>query len=198
MAIDIKVPSVGESVTEALLAQWYKEDGDSVQKDEPLFLLETDKVTLEVVAEADGILNITVKEGETVAVGAVVGSLEVGEKPVPEDKPPVKEEAVETPPPPPEAKPEIPEAPPLAATPAAEPAPLVLGRAGSVRRRLRCLDRLPDRRTLVPAGVAAPGARPIALPQRGDGVVPVPLPPRRGPGGQVVRHAAPRDRIAFG
>ena len=108
MAIDIKVPSVGESLTEALLAQWYKQDGDSVQKDEPLFLIETDKVTLEVVADADGILKIAVDEGETVAVGAVVGTIEVAEKPLPEEKPPVEEEAVEMPPPPPEVEPEIP------------------------------------------------------------------------------------------
>jgi len=55
MLIEIKVPSVGESVTEALLAQWFKSDGDPVKKDEPLFVIETDKVTLEVVAEADGV-----------------------------------------------------------------------------------------------------------------------------------------------
>jgi 2-oxoglutarate dehydrogenase E2 component (dihydrolipoamide succinyltransferase) len=76
MVIEIKVPSVGESVTEALLAQWFKNDGDMVKKDEPLFVIETDKVTLEVVAEADGVLTITVAEGETVAIGAVVGTLD--------------------------------------------------------------------------------------------------------------------------
>jgi len=76
MVIEIKVPSVGESVTEALLAQWFKNDGDPVKKDEPLFLIETDKVTLEVVAEDDGILTIKVPEGETVAIGAVVGTLD--------------------------------------------------------------------------------------------------------------------------
>jgi len=76
MLIEIKVPSVGESVTEALLAQWFKKDGDSVKKDEPLFVIETDKVTLEVVAEDDGILAIQVPEGETVAIGAVVGTLD--------------------------------------------------------------------------------------------------------------------------
>ena len=76
MLIDIKVPSVGESVTEALLAQWFKKDGDAVKKDEPLFVIETDKVTLEVVAEDDGILAIQVPEGETVAIGAVVGTLD--------------------------------------------------------------------------------------------------------------------------
>jgi len=76
MLIEIKVPSVGESVTEALLAQWFKSDGDPVKKDEPLFVIETDKVTLEVVAEADGVLAIKVAEGENVAIGAVVGTLD--------------------------------------------------------------------------------------------------------------------------
>jgi 2-oxoglutarate dehydrogenase E2 component (dihydrolipoamide succinyltransferase) len=76
MVIEIKVPSVGESVTEALLAQWFKNDGDRVKKDEPLFVIETDKVTLEVVAEEDGVLTIKVPEGETVAIGAVVGTLD--------------------------------------------------------------------------------------------------------------------------
>jgi len=76
MLIEIKIPSVGESVTEALLAQWFKNDGDPVKKDEPLFVIETDKVTLEVVAEADGVLSIQVAEGETVAIGAVVGTLD--------------------------------------------------------------------------------------------------------------------------
>ena len=76
MPIEIKIPSVGESVTEALLAQWFKNEGDLVEKDEPLFVIETDKVTLEVVAEADGVLSITVAEGEMVAIGAVVGTLD--------------------------------------------------------------------------------------------------------------------------
>jgi len=76
MLIEIKVPSVGESVTEALLAQWFKTDGDPVKNDEPLFVIETDKVTLEVVAEADGVLSIKVPEGETVAIGTVVGTLD--------------------------------------------------------------------------------------------------------------------------
>ena len=83
MQIEIKVPSVGESVTEAILAQWFKGDGDRITKDEPLFVIETDKVTLEVVAEADGILSITVAEGETVAIGAVVGTIDTASAPKP-------------------------------------------------------------------------------------------------------------------
>jgi 2-oxoglutarate dehydrogenase E2 component (dihydrolipoamide succinyltransferase) len=76
MLVEIKVPSVGESVTEAVLAQWFKKDGDQVQKGETLFVIETDKVTLEVEAEAEGMLKISVEEGETVAIGTVVGSID--------------------------------------------------------------------------------------------------------------------------
>jgi len=78
MAIDITIPSVGESIQEAVLAEWFLKDGDTVQKDEALLVIETDKVTLEVVAEADGVLRIQVQEGETVAIGAVVGQIETG------------------------------------------------------------------------------------------------------------------------
>jgi len=99
MAIDIKVPSVGESVTEATLAQWYKKEGDVVQKNELLFVLETDKVTLEIEAEADGVLEITVPEGETVAIGTVVGKIDTEAAPEkkaePEAKEKPKEEEVE-------------------------------------------------------------------------------------------------------
>ena len=76
MLVEIKVPSVGESVTEAVLAQWFKKDGDQVQKGEALFVIETDKVTLEVEAEAEGVLKISVGEGETVSIGAVVGTID--------------------------------------------------------------------------------------------------------------------------
>ncbi|MFH1981527.1 MAG: 2-oxoglutarate dehydrogenase complex dihydrolipoyllysine-residue succinyltransferase [Pseudomonadota bacterium] len=76
MIIDIKVPSVGESITEAILAEWFKKDGARVAKDDVLFVLETDKVTLEVAAEADGVLKVLVAEGETVAIGAVVGTID--------------------------------------------------------------------------------------------------------------------------
>lgn len=76
MKIEIKIPSVGESIKEAVLVEWYKKNGDRVHKDDPLFLIETDKVTLEVTAEADGVLEISVAEGETVAIGAVVGIID--------------------------------------------------------------------------------------------------------------------------
>ena len=76
MQIEVKVPSVGESVQEAVIAEWFKEDGEKVKKDEPLFVIETDKVTLEVEAEADGTLSIKVAEGETVSIGQVVAVID--------------------------------------------------------------------------------------------------------------------------
>jgi len=117
MELEIKIPSVGESVQEAVLVQWYKKNGDSVQKDEPLFVIETDKVTLEIVAEANGILKISVSEGETVAIGAVVGTLDTEAAPAeaPEPAPP----AEEAPPVPIEAPAEP--APPVPIEAAAEP-----------------------------------------------------------------------------
>lgn len=76
MQIEVKVPSVGESVQEAVIAEWYKKDGDAVKKGEPLFVIETDKVTVEVEAEAAGTLSIQVGEGETVAIGQVVAIID--------------------------------------------------------------------------------------------------------------------------
>ena len=79
MSVDIKVPSLGESVTEATIARWYKSIGDSVSIDEPLLELETDKVTLEVPAPASGQLtDIKVKDGDTVEVGAILGAIAEG------------------------------------------------------------------------------------------------------------------------
>ncbi len=75
----IVVPTLGESVSEATVAQWLKKEGESVKADEPLVELETDKVTLEVNAPADGVIaSISVAEGENVEVGAILGELNVG------------------------------------------------------------------------------------------------------------------------
>jgi len=79
MSIQIKVPAMGESVTEATVARWFKKEGDSVSRDEPLVELETDKVTVEVPAPADGSIEaISVKEGDTVQVGAILGAIAEG------------------------------------------------------------------------------------------------------------------------
>src|SRR5689334_11975299 len=79
MSIEIKVPAMGESVTEATVARWFKKEGESVARDEPLLELETDKVTVEVPSPADGALElISVKEGDTVQVGALLGAIKEG------------------------------------------------------------------------------------------------------------------------
>lgn len=76
MAIDVKVPSVGESITEGTISRWLKKDGASVRADEPILELETDKATQEIPAPAAGVLHIGVAEGKTVAIGAVVGTID--------------------------------------------------------------------------------------------------------------------------
>ncbi|TPI09138.1 2-oxoglutarate dehydrogenase complex dihydrolipoyllysine-residue succinyltransferase [Mesorhizobium sp. B4-1-3] len=79
MATEIRVPTLGESVTEATVGKWFKKVGDAIAADEPLVELETDKVTVEVPAAGAGTLSeITVKEGETVNVGALLGSISAG------------------------------------------------------------------------------------------------------------------------
>ena len=81
MAGEIVVPSLGESVSEATVAKWFKKVGDAVEADEPIVELETDKVTLEVNAPAAGKLSeIKMNEDDTGEVGAVLGVIEVGAK----------------------------------------------------------------------------------------------------------------------
>jgi 2-oxoglutarate dehydrogenase E2 component (dihydrolipoamide succinyltransferase) len=76
MTIEIKVPALGESITEATVGQWFKKPGEAVKVDEPLVELETDKVTVEVPAPAAGVLaDIKVAQGATVGIGAVLGFL---------------------------------------------------------------------------------------------------------------------------
>ena len=76
---DIRVPTLGESVTEATVGKWFKQPGDAVAVDEPLVELETDKVTLEVPAPAAGVLgDIAAKNGDTVGVGALLGQIKEG------------------------------------------------------------------------------------------------------------------------
>src|SRR5207302_1528912 len=106
---EIRVPTLGESVTEATIGKWFKKPGDPVAVDEPLVELETDKVTIEVPAPAAGMLGeISAKDGETVAVGALLGQIKEGAgaaKPAPA-------KAAPTPAPPTDAKPKPAPAPP--------------------------------------------------------------------------------------
>src|SRR6267378_776518 len=78
--VDIRVPTLGESVTEATIGKWFKKPGEAVAVDEPLVELETDKVTIEVPSPAAGVLaDIAAKDGETVSVGALLGQIKEGE-----------------------------------------------------------------------------------------------------------------------
>ena len=120
--IEIKVPALGESVTEATIGQWFKKEGEAVKADEPVVELETDKVTVEVPAPAAGVLQtIAVRPGETVNVGAVLGAIADGAAGAAAAAPP-KAAATPT-----AAKPAAPQpappqsASPRAATPGAEP-----------------------------------------------------------------------------
>jgi 2-oxoglutarate dehydrogenase E2 component (dihydrolipoamide succinyltransferase) len=93
MATEIRVPTLGESVTEATIGKWFKKAGDAIAADEPLVELETDKVTIEVPAPAAGTLaEIAAKDGETVGVGALLGTISAGAGAKPAAKEPAKAE----------------------------------------------------------------------------------------------------------
>jgi 2-oxoglutarate dehydrogenase E2 component (dihydrolipoamide succinyltransferase) len=125
---EIRVPTLGESVTEATIGKWFKHPGDAVAVDEPLVELETDKVTIEVPAPAAGVLSaIAAKDGETVAVGAVLGEIQdgAGAAKAPTGRPDQKAETTtaigagpEVPP-----RPQAPPSPPPPQARAPEPAP---------------------------------------------------------------------------
>jgi 2-oxoglutarate dehydrogenase E2 component (dihydrolipoamide succinyltransferase) len=90
---EIRVPTLGESVTEATIGKWFKKAGDVVAVDEPLVELETDKVTIEVPAPAAGVLtDLAAKDGDTVAVGALLGAIKEGSGAVPAGRPDQKTE----------------------------------------------------------------------------------------------------------
>ena len=133
---EIRVPTLGESVTEATIGKWFKKAGDAVAVDEPLVELETDKVTIEVPAPAAGVLSeIAAKDGQTVAVGAVLGEIKDAPGGVPAGRPDQKTERAkaidagpEEPKPrsePPPAKSAPPPKPAAAAANALPPAPSV-------------------------------------------------------------------------
>src|SRR5688572_4265169 len=95
MAIQIKVPAVGESISEVTIANWLKKDGDSVKLDEVIAELESDKATFELTAQSDGILKIIKQQGETVPIGETICEIESGAQATPAAQPP--KEAAQTP-----------------------------------------------------------------------------------------------------
>ncbi|MFZ3034979.1 MAG: 2-oxoglutarate dehydrogenase complex dihydrolipoyllysine-residue succinyltransferase [Parvibaculum sp.] len=130
MATEVKVPALGESVTEATVAQWFKKVGDAVSVDEPLVELETDKVTVEVPAPASGVLSeILIEPGTTVEIGAILASIgegsgKVAAKPAAKKEEPRKEEP---------KKAEAALAPTPAAAPAPKPAPAPAAKAAEAQ-----------------------------------------------------------------
>jgi 2-oxoglutarate dehydrogenase E2 component (dihydrolipoamide succinyltransferase) len=179
MATEIKVPALGESVTEATVARWLKKPGEAVAMDDPLVELETDKVTLEVNATAPGVLaEIRVPEGSNVAVGSVLGIIGDGAaRPMP-------------------AKPAAP--PPAAAAPAPTDA---LARSGPAARKLAAESGLPPSQIVATGkgGRVTKGDVLIAL-ERGAPAAPAPAapPPPRETGAREerVRMTRLRKRIA--
>jgi 2-oxoglutarate dehydrogenase E2 component (dihydrolipoamide succinyltransferase) len=99
MAIEIKVPTVGESINEVTLVKWHKKDGDYVERDEVIAELESEKATFEINAEKAGTLSTIAKEGDTLKIGDLVAKIEEGEKPATTEEPnkEVKEEKKEEP-----------------------------------------------------------------------------------------------------
>ncbi|QRM29832.1 2-oxoglutarate dehydrogenase complex dihydrolipoyllysine-residue succinyltransferase [Microvirga sp. VF16] len=137
MATEIRVPTLGESVSEATIGRWFKKPGDPVKADEPVLELETDKVTLEVNAPASGTLgDIIAKDGETVSPGAVLGSI-------------VEGGAAAAAAPAPKA-----EAPKAAPAPAPAPAPAA---PGAAKDHGPAVARLAAESGVSPAGVAGSG-----------------------------------------
>ena len=135
--MELKVPEVGESIFEAEIGKWHKKDGETVRKDDLLCELETDKISLEMNAEADGVLRIKAQTGETVKIGAVIGEIEEssGKKGAPDkadkatkaNKADKSDKAEKTPPAePPKPKPSAPPAPQQAAAPPRETGPETL------------------------------------------------------------------------
>lgn len=76
MKYEVKIPAVGESITEATIGQWVKKNGEAVKRNDVLMLIETDKASVEVVAEQDGMLVTSVEQGQTVPIGSVVGYID--------------------------------------------------------------------------------------------------------------------------
>ncbi len=86
MAIEVKIPAVGESITSGVVSVWHKKSGEFVNEGEPLFTLETDKVSTEIVAEKGGLLETKVPEGQEVKIGEVVATIDDSKQPTQERK----------------------------------------------------------------------------------------------------------------
>ena len=144
MAVEVKIPPMGESITGGLLAAWLVKSGDAVRKGQPLFSYETDKVTSEGTAEVDGKITIVVNAGTDVVVGQIVASIEAG----------AAGNAPSAPAPAPAAKPAAPAAAPSPSPKTAAPVAAKSGAAAEVSPAVR---RISQETGLDPAGVEGTG-----------------------------------------
>ncbi len=145
MAVEVKIPPMGESITGGLLAAWLVKSGDAVRKGQPLFSYETDKVTSECTAEVDGQITIVVNAGTDVVVGQVVASIEAGAAGNAPSAAPA-----------PAAKPAATSAPAAAAAPTPKVAP-VAAKSGAAAEISPAVRRLSEETGLDPAGVEGTG-----------------------------------------
>jgi 2-oxoglutarate dehydrogenase E2 component (dihydrolipoamide succinyltransferase) len=144
MAVEVKIPPMGESITGGLLAAWLVKSGDAVRKGQPLFSYETDKVTSEGTAEVDGQITIVVNAGTDVVVGQVVASIEAGAAGNAPSAAPA-----------PAAKPAAASAP-VAAAPAPKAAP-VAAKSGAAAEISPAVRRISEETGLDPAGLEGTG-----------------------------------------
>lgn len=147
MAVEVKIPPMGESITGGLLAAWLVKSGDAVRKGQPLFSYETDKVTSEGTAEVDGKITIVVNAGTDVVVGQVVASIEAGAAGNAPSAPAAPAPAAKAAPAPVAAP---------AAAPAAKPAP-VAAKSGAAAEISPAVRRISEETGLDPAGVEGTG-----------------------------------------
>jgi 2-oxoglutarate dehydrogenase E2 component (dihydrolipoamide succinyltransferase) len=179
MTTEIRVPTLGESVTEATIGRWFKKPGEAVKADEPIVELETDKVTLEVNAPISGVLaGIEAKDGETVGVGALLGEIADGAVPLPKAEAAPAEKAapvvvVVSPAPAPAEKPAMPPSPAavkIAADHGVETAEIDgSGKRGQVLKG-DVLDYLVKAPTAAPAPMVARAPAPVADVEREERV----------------------------
>jgi 2-oxoglutarate dehydrogenase E2 component (dihydrolipoamide succinyltransferase) len=201
MPINVTIPEVGESITEGILAEWSKADGDLVARDEPLLVLETDKITMNVAAAQSGRLKILVAAGSTVQIGQTVGTIDTEVQPEAAPAPAARPAA----PAPPAAPQVAAAAPPPSPRPAAPPPPPIIPPAGMAQaaRKLEAVtglspsvQRMVVEHHLDPAAIAASGrdgrltkgdvlrhlqAVPTAAPVGAPAPVPPPAPPVAAP-----------------
>ena len=191
MSVDIKVPTLGESVTNATVARWLKKAGDAVAADEPLVELETDKVTVEVNAPSAGTLGaLAADEGAEVEVGALLGTIEEGSGAATPAKPPGTPASPSSPAkPPPPAPAAAPAKPPPASRPDSPPAAVVAHPAMPAAAKRMAENAITAEQLGAGSGkdgritkgdVLAFMSRPAAAPA-------VPSPAARGPGAEAGR-----------